>query len=162
MKKLIMIAGPAGVGKTTVCRKLFKTIDGCAWLDADWCWMVNPYPGKTDEQKRYAEKAFGYILDGYFNNANTKIIFFSWLMHSDFMFDLVTSQISYTDYKLIKIVLVCGESEYIRRLIEGNRSENKIYNPDDIAKYRLLDANIIDTTELSIAETANKILDIIK
>jgi len=47
-------------------------------------------------------------------------------------------------------------------LIEGNRSENKIYNPDDMAKYRLLDANIIDTTELSIAETANKILDIIK
>ena len=105
-----MIAGPAGVGKTTVCQKLFKTIDGCAWLDADWCWMVNPYPGKTNEQKRYAEKAFGYILDGYFNNDNTKIIFFSWLMHSDFMFDLVTSQISYTDYKLIKIVLVCGEA----------------------------------------------------
>jgi len=63
MKKLIMVAGPAGVGKTTVCQRLFKTIDGCAWLDADWCWMVNPYPGKTDKQKRYAEKAFGYILD---------------------------------------------------------------------------------------------------
>jgi hypothetical protein len=162
MKKLIMIAGPAGLGKTTVCQKLFETIDGCAWLDADWCWMVNPYPGKTDEQKCYAEKAFGYILGGYFNDDNTKIIFFSWLMHSDFMFDLVTSQISYKDYKLIKIVLVCEESEYIRRLIEGNRSENKIYNPDDMTKYRLINANIIDTTELSVEETADKILDIIK
>jgi len=162
MKKLIMIAGPAGIGKTTVCQKLFKTIDGCAGLDADWCWMVNPYPGKTTEQKRYAEKAFGYILDGYFNDDNTKIIFFIWLMHSDFMFDLVTSQMTYKDYELIKIVLVCEEKEYIRRLIEGNRSENKIYNPDDMTKYRCLNANIIDTTELSVEKTADKILDIIK
>ena len=75
VKKLVMIAGPAGVGKTTVCQKLFEAINGCAWLDGDWCWMVNPYPGKTDEQKAYSLESFGRILDGYFNDENTDIIF---------------------------------------------------------------------------------------
>jgi adenylate kinase family enzyme len=83
MKKLVMIAGPGGVGKTTICRKLFKAINGCAWLDGDWCWMVNPYPGKTDEQKAYSLGSFGRILDGYFHDENTRIVLFSWLIQWD-------------------------------------------------------------------------------
>lgn len=156
-----MIAGPAGVGKTTVCQRLFKTINGCAWLDGDWCWMVSPYPGKTDEQKAYSLKSFGRILDGYFNDINTKIILFSWMIHKDFMFELVTEQIAYKDYEITKIVLVCEEQVYIQRLIEGNRSENKIHNPDDMRKYRTLNANIIDTTRLSVYDTADKIMSLI-
>jgi len=161
MKKLVMIAGPAGVGKTTVCQRLFREIHGCAWLDADWCWMVNPYPGKTPAQKQYAQKTFGRILDGYFGDANTETVLFSWLMHADFMFDLVTDEIGYTGYELVKIVLVCEQEEYIRRLIRGDRSENKVHNPDDMRKYRLLDANIVDTTGLSVDETVGRIKKLI-
>jgi adenylate kinase family enzyme len=94
MKKLVMIAGPGGVGKTTICQKLFKAINGCAWLDGDWCWMVNPYPGKTDEQKAYSLESFGRILDGYFHDENTRIVLFSWLIQWDFMFNLVTDEIA--------------------------------------------------------------------
>ena len=161
MKKLVMITGPAGIGKTTVCQKLFRSIDSCAWLDGDWCWMVNPYPGKTDEQKRYAEKAFGYILDGYFHDERTNTIFFSWLIRADFMFELVSSQISYRNYELIKIVLVCEEKEFIRRLTEGKRSADKISHPDDMEQYRSLNARVIDTTHLSAEETAERILSLL-
>jgi len=161
MKKLVMIAGPAGVGKTTVCRHLFKIIQGCAWLDGDWCWMVNPYPGKTDEQKAYSLKTFGRILDGYFDDPNTNIILFSWMIQWNFMFDLVLNELSHKEYELIKIALVCYEKEYIRRLIDGNRSERKIDHPDDMDKYRSLNASILDTTNLTVAETADKILSLI-
>jgi len=111
MKNLVMITGPAGVGKTSVCKELFRSISGCAWLDADWCWMVNPYPGKTPEQKRYAEEAFAHILNGYFEDDNTKTILFSWLMPHDFMFDLVTSRLKDKDYELHKISLICSDRE---------------------------------------------------
>jgi len=47
MKKLVLITGAAGVGKTTLCRHLFKEIESCAWLDSDWCWMINPWKDKT-------------------------------------------------------------------------------------------------------------------
>ncbi len=157
MKKLVMVAGPAGVGKTAACSHLFHALKGCAWLDGDWCWMVNPYPGKTERQKRYAEKAFGYILDGYLQDENTEIILFSWLMNGDFMFDLVTEQISCANYELVKIALVCEEQEHVNRLRAGNRSEGKIEHPDDMAKYRALRAHVIDTTHRSIEDTAEEI-----
>ncbi len=32
-----------GVGKTTVCRELLRTLDKCVWLDGDWCWMQDPW-----------------------------------------------------------------------------------------------------------------------
>lgn len=161
-KKLTMIAGPAGVGKSAVCKELFKQIDGSAWLDGDWCWMVNPYPGKTAEQKTYAEKAFGYILDGYFNDVNTNTILFSWLIHGNFMFELVTNRIAYTDYELIKIVLICDDQEYIRRMQSDNRGKEKIAARDTMDKYLLLDAIKIDTTHLSIHETAQEILSLLR
>ena len=124
--------------------------------------MVNPYPGKTDEQKTYSLESFGRILDGYFNDENTDIIFFSWMIQWDFMFELITNQISCQNYEVIKIALVCEEKAFIQRLAGGNRSENKIGNPDDMDKYRSLNANIIDTTDLSVYETADKIFSLIK
>jgi broad-specificity NMP kinase len=161
LKKLIMIAGPAGIGKTTVCKRLFRTINGCAWLDGDWCWMVNPYPGKNDDQKKYSLESFGRILDGYFNDANTRIILFSWMIQWNFMFELVTNNIPFKNYDVIKIALVCEENVFKQRLINGNRSENKIHNLDDMGKYRSLNATIIDTTNLSVCDTANRIMSLI-
>lgn len=65
MKKLVLISGAPGVGKTTLCSHLFKEIQGCAWLDSDWCWMINPWKAKTKEQKKYVEDTFTRILRGY-------------------------------------------------------------------------------------------------
>ena len=161
MKKLIMVAGPAGVGKSAVCRELFKNMNGIAWLDADWCWMVNPYPGKTPEQKKYSEYAFGYILNGYFDDANTKVILFSWLMHSDFMFDLVTSHLKEKDYELIKIALICSDREiYINRMKRDGRRKEQIAEADDMQRFTGLNAEIIDVAHLTIIEAAAKIRDI--
>ena len=161
-KKFVMITGPAGIGKTTVCKELFKRINGCAWLDGDWCWMVNPYPGKTIEQKRYAEKAFGYILNGYFHDDNTKIILFSWLMHSEFMFDLITEQIADKDYDLIKIALVCSDKKiYIERMRKDGRREEQIEEADNMRRFYQLNANIIDVADLSVDEMAERIIELI-
>ena len=161
-KKFVMVTGPAGIGKTTVCKEIFKRINGCAWLDGDWCWMVNPYPGKTTEQKKYVERAFGYILNGYFHDINTKIILFSWLMHSDFMFDLITDQIADKDFELIKVALVCSDKNaYIDRMREDKRSEAQIEEADNIKRFYQLNANIIDVADLSVGGTAERIIELI-
>ena len=77
------------------------------------------------------------------------------------MFELVTDKISYKTYKVIKIALVCDEEAYVQRLKDGNRSENKINNLDDMEKYRSLNANVIDTTDLSECDTVDKIKSLI-
>ena len=160
-KKLVMIAGPAGVGKTAVCKVLFGQIEGCAWLDADWCWMVNPYIGKTTEQKRYAEGAFGYLLNGYLADDNTKVILFCWLMHSDFMFDLVTDRLDGAGYDLVKIALICTDRTiYVERMKKDGRRQEQIAQDVDMAQFARLDAHVIDVAHMSVAEVAARITDI--
>ena len=161
-KKFVMVTGPAGIGKTTVCKELFKRINGCAWLEGDWCWMINPYPGKTPEQKRYVEKTFGYILNGYFNDANTKIVLFSWLMHSEFMFDLITEQIADKGYELIKIALVCSDRNiHIERMRKDGRREEQIEETDNMERFHQLNASIIDVVNLSVNDITERIIELI-
>ena len=44
MKKLIVILGPNGVGKSTTAQKILKKRARCAYVDADWCRAINPFP----------------------------------------------------------------------------------------------------------------------
>ena len=41
MKKLIMIGGTMGVGKTTVSHLLKKELNHSVMLDGDWCWDIH-------------------------------------------------------------------------------------------------------------------------
>ena len=50
MKKLIIINGTPGVGKTTICKALNQNVENSVWLDGDWCWMINPFK-VTEENK---------------------------------------------------------------------------------------------------------------
>lgn len=43
MKRLILIGGTMGVGKTAVCRELQKLLPGNVFLDGDWCWDAVPF-----------------------------------------------------------------------------------------------------------------------
>ena len=69
MKKLIIINGVPGVGKTAVCKKLYKQILGSVWLDGDWCWMMNPFI-VTKENKKMVEDNIVFILRNFLNNSS--------------------------------------------------------------------------------------------
>ena len=43
MKRLYLIGGPMGVGKTTVGQILKKQLADCVYLDGDWCWDMDPF-----------------------------------------------------------------------------------------------------------------------
>ena len=45
MKRLYMIGGPMGVGKTAACRQLQQLLDRSVFLDRDWCWGCPPLSG---------------------------------------------------------------------------------------------------------------------
>ncbi len=42
MKRLILLRGPMGVGKTATGRELQRLLPQCAFLDGDWCWDIRP------------------------------------------------------------------------------------------------------------------------
>lgn len=43
MKKLILISGTMGIGKSTITEELSKQTKQSVYLDGDWCWMMNPF-----------------------------------------------------------------------------------------------------------------------
>lgn len=161
MKKLIIIAGPPGVGKTTISKSMFETIDGCAWLDADWCWNTNPWIAKSDDEKRIIEGTFVRILDTYIHNENINTIIFNWVIKTNWMFDLIINNIDCKNLMIKKIVLVSDQDSHINRLKSDSRRNELIENPEDMESYKRLDAIIVDTTHDSIEENTNKIMKII-
>ena len=50
MKKLYIIGGTMGVGKTTVGQQLKKDLPNSVFLDGDWCWDADPFQ-VTEETK---------------------------------------------------------------------------------------------------------------
>lgn len=42
-KKLLLVGGVMGVGKTTICRIMHRHIKNSAYLDVDDVWNINPW-----------------------------------------------------------------------------------------------------------------------
>ena len=55
MKRLYLIGGPMGVGKTAVCRELQKRLDRSVFLDGDWCWDMSPFQVTSETKKMVLE-----------------------------------------------------------------------------------------------------------
>lgn len=43
MKKLIVIVGPNGVGKSTTARTMVVKCPKCTYVDSDWCRVIMPF-----------------------------------------------------------------------------------------------------------------------
>jgi adenylate kinase family enzyme len=43
MKQLIIIIGPNGVGKSTTAKKIVEQFEKTAYVDSDWCRVMNPF-----------------------------------------------------------------------------------------------------------------------
>ena len=68
MKKVYLIGGTMGVGKTTVCQKLKLALPNSVFLDGDWCWDASPFQ-VTDETK-----AMGIVMWNVYHSLQMKII----------------------------------------------------------------------------------------
>ena len=56
MKKLIIINGTMGVGKSTVSKELNQRLKKSIWLDGDWCWMMNPWDFSEENKSMVLDK----------------------------------------------------------------------------------------------------------
>ena len=55
MKRLYVIGGPMGVGKTAACRQLQQLLDRSVFLDGDWCWDAHPFQATEETREMVLE-----------------------------------------------------------------------------------------------------------
>ena len=88
MKHLILIHGPMGVGKTTVCRQLAMLLQPNVFLDGDWCWQMQPFV-PNEENKQMALRHMIYLLNSFLDNRNFSYVLFSWVIPDEKIFQKI-------------------------------------------------------------------------
>lgn len=161
MKKLIIINGTMGVGKTTVCKKLYQKLNNSVWLDGDWCWMMNPFI-VTKENKEMVIDNITHILNNYLKNSTFEYIIFNWVIHQKDIFNIILDKLAANKFKLYKITLICSKEDLEKRILKDNRKEKIIKKSlERLELYKKMNTIKINTTGKNIEETITIIMRIL-
>ncbi|WP_353948374.1 AAA family ATPase [Sporolactobacillus sp. Y61] len=162
MKKLIIINGTMGVGKSTVSEIVADKLVPSIYLDGDWCWKMNPWVF-SEENKAMVTDNITYLLNAYLANSSFRYLVFCWVLHRESIFDQILSQL-HGDFELYKFSLICSR-ETLREHFAKD-VQNGIRTMDALEKsyermelYQKLATQKINVSHLSAEQAAYKIID---
>lgn len=162
MKKLYLICGTMGVGKSAVCEILNKKLLDSVYLDGDWCWNADPFV-VTDETKAIVHDNIAHMLNNFIRCLAYKNVIFCWVMHEQFIIDKILSSIETSYCEVISLSLTCDETSLRHRLKkdidDGKRTEDIIER--SVARLPLYEKQNtikIDTTNKTVEEVAEEII----
>ena len=161
MKKIYLIGGTMGVGKTTICQHLKMDLDKSVFLDGDWCWDANPFQA-TDETKAMVVQNICYLLNNFIHCSAYENIIFCWVMHKQSIVDGIINKLDTENCDIKKISLIVDEKNLQSRLksdvAKGIRSDDVIdRSVAKIPMYQTLDTVKIDTNNKTVLEIVNEI-----
>ena len=162
MKKLYMIGGAMGVGKTTVCKLLMKKLDNCVFLDGDWCWNSAPFR-VTEETKTMVTDNICHMLNNFLHCSAYDNVIFCWVMDHQYIIDSIINNLDAKNHTVKNISLIADPKTLRERLSRdvtaGLRSADIIER--SIARlelYQSLDTVKIDTSGKTPDTVADEIL----
>jgi len=115
MKKMYLIGGTMGVGKTAVCQELKLKLNNSVFLDGDWCWDANPFQ-VTEETKKMVMENICFLLNQFIHCSAYDNIIFCWVMHEQSIIDTILNNLDQTKCIIKTISLLCDEKELRARL----------------------------------------------
>lgn len=161
MKKLYLIGGTMGVGKTATCQELKKRLPNSVFLDGDWCWDADPFV-VTDETKAMVMDNICHLLNNFIRCSVYENIIFCWVMHQQGIIDELLANLNTAGCDVKCVSLVCDE-EMLRVRLKKDVG-NGLRHPDVIERsvarigmYEQMNTIKIDTSELNISEAAQEI-----
>ncbi len=167
MKQLITIVGPNGVGKTTTAKSMIMQTMRIAYVDADWCRVMNPFL-LTEKTKETVTNNIYCLLRNYLICDEIDIVVFPYAWHGErkAIYDTVIGRLK-SDGVVFEeniYILKCAKEENIRRAYADGREESRIergmemtFSFYDKYKYRF-----IETTNMTPEQVAEKILQEVK
>jgi deoxyadenosine/deoxycytidine kinase len=162
MKRLAVISGTMGVGKTALCERLYKKLENSVWLDGDWCWMMNPW-SFNERNKIMAIENISFLLRNFLLNSSFENVVFNWVLHNDEIWQKIYYNLNNISFKLTKISLVCSPEGLAQRMRKAGRDSEIIKESlKRLPLYDGLNSLKLDTTGLTIDESVDKLYAMIK
>ncbi len=161
MKKLYLIGGTMGIGKTTISQNLKKKLSNSVFLDGDWCWDAEPFQ-VTEETKEMVIDNICYLLNNFIRCTAYDHIIFCWVMHEQGIIDVILDKLDITNCEVKVISLIADENTIRNRIsrdiLKGIRMEEGIERSiSRIPLYSSLNTIKVETTNKTIEEIVEEI-----
>lgn len=164
MKKLYIIGGTMGIGKTTVSKELKNRLGKSVFLDGDWCWDMNPFV-VNNETKTMVMDNICYVLNSFIHCTEYENIIFCWVLHEQEIIDSILSGLDTQNVKVISISLLCKEKSLRERIQKD--IDNKLRSKDVLERsieriplYEKLDTVKIEVSEKTVTDIVNEIMQL--
>jgi len=164
MKRLILICGANGIGKSTACKLLNEKLPRSAFIDSDYCRQMNPF-SFTDEEIQIVISNISTMMVNYFKCSTIDNVIFQYGFHGvrkqifDSILDVLSS--NNISYYFCPVILYCELDENLRRMKNDNRDKERILRAIEKTRniYDEYEYPKIDSTHLSVNETVSRIMD---
>ena len=167
MKQLIVIIGPNGVGKTTTAKKIVEQYENVAYVDSDWCRVMNPFAFSESTKETIMENIY-CLLRNYLSCSDVNKVVFTYAWHGERkdIYERVIEKLKndHIEFKQTIIVLKCSRDENIKRAMKDGRDEIRIKRGMEMtfSFYDDFDYPCIDTTDMAPATVAQKIVNLVE
>lgn len=162
MKKLYLIGGTMGVGKTSVGRCMKDELPNAVFLDGDWCWDASPFQ-VTEETKEMVMNNICYLLNSFIRCSAYENIIFCWVMHNQTIVNTILNRIR-TSGCMVKIVSLMAAKETLtdrimKDVASGVRCKDVLERSiARIPLYECIDSIKIHTDNKSLRQIALEII----
>ena len=161
MKRLYLIGGTMGVGKTAVSQQLKQNLPNSVFLDGDWCWDASPFQ-VTEETKAMVMENICFLLNQFLHCPAYENVIFCWVMHEQSIIDSIVERLDTKECELKVISLTADEATLRARLTRdverGVRTADVIErSAARIPLYQVLNTIKIDTNGKTIPMIVDEI-----
>ncbi len=163
MKRLIMVNGTMGVGKTATCNELKKWLPKTVFLAGDWCWDMHPFV-VTEETKAMVLENICFLLNRFLACSEYENIIFCWVMHEQSIVDAVLSALDIRDVCVKRFSLIADRASLTHRLDldiqNGIRTADvKQRSFQRMENYYAQDTEEIDVSSITATQAAERIMN---
>ena len=161
-KRLIVISGAMGSGKSAVTHYLSRTLPKAVRLEADWLWDAHPYVVNA-ETKGLVTRNCAFVLNSFIHCGEYENIVFNWAAFKQEMLDGVLSQLDLRHVDIHIYVLDISEEELMKHLRldvqAGRRGEEEVApSVEQLSLYADIKGTHINVDGSSIDEVGEKII----
>ena len=164
MKKLYLIGGTMGVGKTSVSQCMKRELPNTVFLDGDWCWDADPFQ-ITEETKEMVIDNICCLLNRFVQCSAYENIIFCWVMHEQSIIDTILNQVDTMDC-VVKIVSLMARKETLterimKDVVSGSRSADVLERSlARLPLYQSINSVKVETDGKAIRDIAEEIIRI--